>query len=128
MHGPKRFHGFKPSQVKRPAEKLHFADAMYMVINVYGVGPNTGFYRGWNAVKSNYDQTQERPGSTSAGNGTLPDGSAYNSMRTIAWRHKKGANVVFFDGHGEWMRKDRLYNKDAAGNIIRNDRLWDVME
>jgi prepilin-type processing-associated H-X9-DG protein len=119
----KIFHGFKPSQVRRPADKLHFADAMYFVLNVYGVGPNTGGYPGWHSQISNYDQVGERTGS-----GTLPSGGAYDSQRSIAWRHKGGANVVFFDGHGEWMRKDRLYNKDASGNIIRNDALWLVMQ
>jgi prepilin-type processing-associated H-X9-DG protein len=92
---------------------------MYMVINVYGVGPNTGPYRGWHGQKSNYDLTGEVTNANTNG---------INTQRTTAWRHKKGANVVFFDGHGEWMRKDRLYDKDAAGNIVRNDRLWDVMD
>jgi prepilin-type processing-associated H-X9-DG protein len=114
----KRFHGFKPSQVKRPGEKLHFADAMYMVINVYGVGPNTSTYRGWHGQISNYDIVKET---------TYADSNGMNTQRTIAWRHKGGANVVFFDGHGEWRRKDTLYNKDASGNIIRKDELWDVM-
>jgi prepilin-type processing-associated H-X9-DG protein/prepilin-type N-terminal cleavage/methylation domain-containing protein len=115
----KRLHAFKPSMVKRPAEKLHFADALYMVINVYGVGPNTGFYRGWRAKVSNYDLT---------GESSHNDDNGMNTQRSVAWRHKQGANVVFFDGHGEWLRKDQLYNKDAAGNIIRNDRLWMVMK
>jgi len=26
------------------------------------------------------------------------------------------------------MRKDLLYNKDAAGNVTRNDALWMVMK
>jgi prepilin-type N-terminal cleavage/methylation domain-containing protein/prepilin-type processing-associated H-X9-DG protein len=115
----KRFHGFKPSQVKKPGEKIHFADAMYFVINPYGVGPNTGTYRGWHALKSNYDIVGEN---------TYDNVNGMNSQRTIAWRHKKGANVVFFDGHGEWMRSDRLSSKDASGNLIRNDALWIVMK
>src|SRR5207237_6896283 len=101
----KRFHGFKPSQVKRPGEKLQFADAMYMIINTYGVGPNTAQYPGWHKQLSNYDLTKET---------TNADTNGINTQRTIAWRHKKGANVVFFDGHGEWLPKDRLYNKDPA--------------
>ena len=89
-----------------------------MVINPYGVGGvNQATYPGWHNAKSNYDLTHE---STQAD-------STVNTRRSIAWRHKGGANVVFFDGHGEWMRKDRLYNKDAAGNIIRNDAIWSVM-
>ena len=121
----KRFHGFKPSHVKRPAEKLHFADALYFVINVYGASPNTtNQYRGWKAKVSNYDITGET--SNNGGGGT---GNAnWHTQRSIAWRHKGGANVVFFDGHGEWMRKDLLYNFDSARNIIRNDKLWMVMK
>jgi prepilin-type N-terminal cleavage/methylation domain-containing protein/prepilin-type processing-associated H-X9-DG protein len=113
-----RFHGFKPSQVKKPGEKIHFADAMYFVINAYGVGPNTGTYRGYRANISNYDLTGENTQTT----------GGINTQRSIAWRHKKGANVVFFDGHGEWRKNDTLWSKDGAGNMISNDRLWNVMD
>jgi len=118
----KIFHGFKPSQVKRPADKIHFADAMYFVINTYGVAHSTGAFRGYKGAESNYDLVGERTNS-----GTLPSGTAYNSQRSIAWRHRGGANVVFFDGHGEWVRKDLLYTKDASGNLMRRDAIWDVM-
>jgi prepilin-type processing-associated H-X9-DG protein len=117
----RRFHGFKPSQVKHPAEKLHFADAMYFVLNVYGTSMNQGSFPGWHGKISNYDKVQENVYDDNSGNGM-------NAQRTIAWRHKNGANVIFFDGHGEWMLKDRLYNHDAAGNITRNDALWMVMQ
>ena len=113
----KEFRAFKPTQVRHPAEKLHFADAMYMVINIYG----SGIFPGWHGAKSNYDQTRE---SSANGSGA----GSNNTQRTTAWRHKKGANVVFFDGHGEWLAKDRLYKTDPAGNIVRNDRLWKVMD
>jgi prepilin-type processing-associated H-X9-DG protein len=53
---------------------------------------------------------------------------AINTQRTIAWRHKGGANVVFFDGHGQWLRKDEIYSKDSSGKIIRNEKLWNVMD
>ena len=63
-----RFHGFKPSQVKHPGDKLHFADAMYMVINPYGMGaPSFPKYPGWHNYKSSYDLTGE---STSNGTST----------------------------------------------------------
>jgi prepilin-type processing-associated H-X9-DG protein len=115
----KRFHGFKPSQVKRPGEKLHFADAMYMVINLYGIGaPTLPKYSGWHNSISNYDLTKESTANT----------GGVDTQRSIAWRHKGGANVVFFDGHGEWMPKDRLYLRDSTGAIVRNDALWMVMK
>jgi prepilin-type processing-associated H-X9-DG protein len=116
-----QIHAFKPGQVRHGADKIHFADAMYFVINVYGVGPNNGVYPGWHNRKSNYDLIGESTETESNGNGI-------NSQRTIAWRHKKGANVVFFDGHGEWVPKTRLYKTDASGNIVRNDAIWNVMD
>ena len=119
----KRFHGFKPAQVKRPGDKIHFADAMYMVINVYGVGPNTAEYRGWHAKISNYDITGENPA-----DGGSSGNPAWHTQRSIAWRHKKGANVVFFDGHGEWMRRDTLWDRDASGKMIANQKIWYVMK
>jgi len=33
------------------------------------------------------------------------------------WRHRGRANVAFFDGHVEALRKDE----------ITNDKLWDVL-
>jgi prepilin-type processing-associated H-X9-DG protein len=119
----KCFHGFKPSQVRKPGEKIHFADAMYMVINPYGMG-STGapYYRGWHKMKSNYDLIGESTETEQSGNGI-------NSQRSIAWRHKKGANIVFFDGHGEWLRSDRLMDKDpTTGNFVVNKKLWNVMD
>ena len=107
-------HGFKRGQVKRPAEKLHFVDAMYYAVNVYG----SGISPGWNNRISNYDVNGEN---TSTAN-------PYNPQRTVAWRHNKGANVIFFDGHGEWLHKEKIYARDEAGNITRNDKLWIVMD
>ena len=119
----KIFHGFKPSQVKSPGNKIHFADAMYYVINTYGCGGKGTSYAGWTGFTSvcNYNFTGERV----KGN-TVPLGTV-NSERTVAWRHRGGANVIFFDGHGEWVRSDLFTSKDASGNIIRNDAIWSVM-
>jgi len=51
------------------------------------------------------------------GTGTLPDGAAYDATRMTVWRHRGRANVAFFDGHVEALRKDE----------ITNDKLWDVL-
>jgi len=113
------FHGFKPSQVKRAGDKIFFADAMYFVINPYGMGaPSFPNYKGWHNSIATYDLAKE----TTSTNGP------YNTQRSIAWRHKRGANVVFFDGHGEWMHRDRLYDKDTSGNLIPNSKIWNVMD
>src|SRR6185503_19618247 len=83
------FHGFRNSQVRRPADKIFLADAMYFWINEWGSGVNPG----WQGKISNYDITKETTHTS------YPGG---NTERTVAWRHKKRlANVCFFDGHVE---------------------------
>jgi prepilin-type N-terminal cleavage/methylation domain-containing protein/prepilin-type processing-associated H-X9-DG protein len=124
--GHMSFHGFKNSQVKRGAEKILFADAMFWFVNEWG----SGVQPGWKGQVSTYDRVGERPHSTAAGNGNLPDGASFNSERTVAWRHGKKtlANIVFFDGHGESVSKDRFVTKDSTGNVIPNYRMWRVLE
>jgi prepilin-type processing-associated H-X9-DG protein/prepilin-type N-terminal cleavage/methylation domain-containing protein len=113
------FAGFKNSQVRRPAEKLMFADAMWIAINEWGAGPDPGYA----GKASNYDITTEN-----TNNGTLPSGRTYDTTRTTAWRHLGTANVCFFDGHVARLRKDELFSRDSSGKIIGNDRLWKVLE
>jgi prepilin-type processing-associated H-X9-DG protein/prepilin-type N-terminal cleavage/methylation domain-containing protein len=111
-------HGYKASRVRHPSEKLFIADAMWIGINEEGSG-----IRDITPARS-YDLLQERTGS-----GSLPDGTPYDSNRTIAWRHPKGyANVLFFDGHVATLNKEDIYAHDSSGNIVGNDRLWKVFE
>jgi prepilin-type processing-associated H-X9-DG protein/prepilin-type N-terminal cleavage/methylation domain-containing protein len=118
-------YGYRAAKVKRPAEKLRFADGM--TINTAG-GPGvldksgSGAFPGTNGKISNYDQVQERIRS-----GMLPGGGEYDATRMTVWRHKGGANVAFFDGHCAWLRKDEIYTRDATGKIVTNDKLWVVL-
>ena len=124
--------GYRRAQVRRPAEKVRFADAM--TVNplppsslVLGPGvidkSGSGVFPGTNGKISNYDQVQERVGA-----GPLPGGGAYNAGRMTAWRHRGGANVAFFDGHCAWLRKDEIYARDHTGMIVTNDKLWVVLQ
>ena len=118
--------GYKRAQVKRPAEKLRFADGM--TVNIAG-GPGvldksgSGAFPGTNGKISNYDQVQER-----VNVGTLPGGEAFDATRMTVWRHNRGANVAFFDGHCAWLRKDEIYTRDNTGKIVTNDKLWVVLQ
>ena len=118
--------GYKRAQVKRPAEKLRFADGM-TINNMIAPGvvdkSGSGAFPGTNGKISNYDQVQER-----IGVGTLPGGAAYDATRMTVWRHKGGANVAFFDGHCAWLRKDEIYTRDTTGRIVTNDKLWVVLQ
>jgi len=125
--------GYKRAQVRRPAEKLRFADGMTVRgALAWSAGPTDGIcmldksgsgaFPGTNGKISNYDQVQERIGA-----GTLPDGAAYDATRMTVWRHRGGANVAFFDGHVAKLRKDEIYTLDDTGKIVANDKLWVVL-
>jgi prepilin-type processing-associated H-X9-DG protein/prepilin-type N-terminal cleavage/methylation domain-containing protein len=119
---------YKRAQVRRPSEKLRFADAVTVAAGT-GSGPGmidksgSGAFPGTDGKVSNYDQVQERIGA-----GTLPDGAAYNAGRMTVWRHRGRANVAFFDGHCESLGKDEIYSRDATGKIVTNDKLWVVLQ
>ena len=123
-------HGYKQREVKASAEKIFAADAMYYAINENGILPlYNGGPMGWGNVDCNYDLVGERPHSTSAGNGVDSQGKPYNSERSVAWRHRKGANVCFFDGHCEWVSKDRFaWTNPSNGKLEPNPRMWRVLE
>jgi prepilin-type N-terminal cleavage/methylation domain-containing protein/prepilin-type processing-associated H-X9-DG protein len=107
---PANLHAYRRRQVRRPSEKLQFVDAMWILVNKQGSGPTPG----WRGMVSNYDKTGEA--------------ASTGAQRTTAWRHRGIANVCFFDGHVEGLRKDQIYNKDSSGNIVANDKLWDVLK
>lgn len=106
---PVAFHGYNASLVHRAATKLMFTDASWIHVNETGSGVSPG----WMGKISNYDLTGDR---VTAG--------AYNTERTTDWRHEGYANVCFFDGHVDGLRKDQIYNVDSNGNITGNDSLW----
>jgi len=119
---PRGFHGYGLSQVKRPAEKLMFADGMGEgLLNIWGSGIGTATDGGWDNGASNYDFTGQYTDATSH--------KPANPLRTIAWRHTNNtvANVCFFDGHVESLHKEFIYNRDSSGKIVANMKLWDVM-
>jgi prepilin-type N-terminal cleavage/methylation domain-containing protein/prepilin-type processing-associated H-X9-DG protein len=113
------FWGYKHAKVVRSSEKVMWTDAMALYVNESGSGDPSivnGVTPGTNAAlnKRDYDFTTERTGT-----GTIPGGGAFDATRTTAWRHDKGANMAFFDGHAEWVRRDV---------IKQNDKLWQVMD
>jgi prepilin-type processing-associated H-X9-DG protein len=119
-------HGFRFNQVRRPADKVMFADAMWFALNIYG----SGMTQGWDGTQpggSDYDNTLEHT-NANPGNGPINYGNGtYNSERTIAWRHRGGANICFFDGHVAWTRKDNIYTPGPAGKLP-NYSMWNVMD
>ncbi len=89
------FMGHKRKDVRAPAQKLMFADATGGAITRNGA--------------TNYDKWGEFWG--------LPAGGGNPVTNVTAYRHEKGANVAFWDGHVEHLRRDQ---------IVGNDNLWRV--
>ena len=112
--GPWSVHGYKASHVRRPAEKLQWVDAQWIFVNITGSGISPGTRGGI----SNYDLCKESTATNSA---------PFNTAREAVWRHRGYANVCFFDGHVESLRKDQIYRLEN-GQIVANDKLWKVME
>lgn len=82
--------GWKRRQVRSPATKLMFADATDWVVSLGGSGK-------WDLYGEDHGPSP-RNGIT-------------------AYRHERGANVVFFDGHGEWVRKRDVIGKAALWRV-----------
>jgi len=118
-------HGFKQKQVRRAADKIFFADANWYVINETGSGVDPGR----KGLVSSYDLVKDRVKDTSA-SGETANGKTYDAYRTVAWRHRGGANVCFFDGHVEWVPKDRFTMMDPAGSgkLVPNYNMWRVLD
>jgi prepilin-type processing-associated H-X9-DG protein len=89
------FMGYKRRDVRAPSRKLMFADATSGSITKGGA--------------TNYDKWGEFWG--------LPPGGGAPVTNVTAYRHDRGANVAFWDGHVEQMRRDE---------IVNNDYLWRV--
>jgi prepilin-type processing-associated H-X9-DG protein len=92
---PVYFTGHKRKDVRSPATKLMFADATSGAITKAGA--------------TNYDKYGEFWG--------LPAGGGSPVTNVIAYRHERGANVAFWDGHVAYLRRDE---------IVNNDNLWRV--
>lgn len=87
--------GYKRRDVRSPARKLMFADAMSGSITKAGA--------------KNYDKTGEFWG--------LPAGGGKPVTNITAYRHTGGANVAFWDGHVEYLKRIDIVNKDSLWRV-----------
>ena len=83
---------YKVSQIRKPSEKLAWADALFTWIRYAG--------------SSQYIGEIVAP--------------ATNNV--IAYRHRGGVNIAFFDGHAEWLPRKQV---DVTYlTTIQRDKLW----
>ncbi len=95
----------KIAQVRRSAEKMQMTDGNWFYLD----GPTMNTAADWR-VRWNVWGERE------------PLGSA--PPITVSYRHKQGANVLFYDGHVIWMPKQDVHTTDVAFNT----RLWNIMD
>ena len=102
--------GVTVTDIKRPADKVLFADAQ-------------GLHLTYTWGHGNYVQHWDVHGEDDC-----PDCGAGPS-----YRHSEGANIAFCDGHAEYRKKKEIFyfldgnHPDADGtnvDVLRNDKLW----
>jgi prepilin-type N-terminal cleavage/methylation domain-containing protein/prepilin-type processing-associated H-X9-DG protein len=102
---PHYFSAWKRQQIVQPTDKIQFVDAIGSV-NSGGSPPYTTRYwiPGW---------------------GEKYDPSIYPAISNIvAYRHLKGANVLYYDGHAEWRHFTELQVDPADASTTINKRQW----
>ncbi len=94
----------KMSQVKRSAEKMQMVDGNWFYLN----GPASGTPADW---RTKWDVYRHR----------APGGGVPNM---VAYRHKEGANVLYYDGHVAWSDKRDIHTADPRVNT----KPWNILD
>lgn len=110
----------KITQIKRSAEKMQMTDGTWFYlegVTTSGAGNDTpADYR------TRWDKFGERePGAAT------PYG---NAPIVVAYRHKEGANVLFYDGHVSWLPKKEIHRVDETTqtpDTVFNSKLWSIL-
>jgi prepilin-type N-terminal cleavage/methylation domain-containing protein/prepilin-type processing-associated H-X9-DG protein len=101
---PEYFNAWKAGQVIASSEKIHLADATSEGLSIGG-NPNC-------TMKYFDPYFGERHEPPDKGN-------------ILAYRHSRGANVLYFDGHGQWLQEAFLRYDPGDANTARNRRQWE---
>jgi prepilin-type N-terminal cleavage/methylation domain-containing protein/prepilin-type processing-associated H-X9-DG protein len=116
-----RIVGYKVSTVKNPAGTLNFVDAIDFWVDINGAH----YAWVWDRIRDLPDPDQwPEPDKTRAG--------------PVFYRHSEGANVGFYDGHAQWLKKQDIFDREgynaspawmgmwtATGRIIPGwDKKW----
>ena len=94
----------KVGQVRCPGEKVFFVDAVSGNVNAAGSNNATMRY-----FKPGWGERHEAPDKTNV----------------VAYRHGRGANVLYFDGHAQWERDTALRYDPADASTKSRRRQWE---
>jgi prepilin-type processing-associated H-X9-DG protein/prepilin-type N-terminal cleavage/methylation domain-containing protein len=92
---------FKWNEVQRPSEKVAVLDANYWLTAGGQHGSTSDYKVHWDLKGENL---------------LAPNGQ-------VMYRHQQGANVLYYDGHVDWVRKQDLHTPDEAVNA----RHWNLL-
>jgi prepilin-type N-terminal cleavage/methylation domain-containing protein/prepilin-type processing-associated H-X9-DG protein len=110
----------KISQVKRSAEKIQMLDGNWFYLE--GPWMDRGDVASSNSGPAEVaDSPADWRKKWDVYGDREPGGGNPN---TVSYRHKQGANVLFYDGHVSWMPKQDIHRDDP----IQNAKIWNIIE
>jgi prepilin-type N-terminal cleavage/methylation domain-containing protein/prepilin-type processing-associated H-X9-DG protein len=96
-------YGYRQSQIKAPSQKLLFTDSIdWWVI--------------W--IGANYSAAWDKVGQRQR---EVYAAAPVNTVGPVLFRHSEGANIAFYDGHSEYLKKERVF---VNGNPLAPPRFW----
>jgi prepilin-type N-terminal cleavage/methylation domain-containing protein/prepilin-type processing-associated H-X9-DG protein len=96
--------GYKASNVKNPAGTLNFVDNVYFWCDINGAH----YAWVWDRIKNISNPAQWPSDITDD---------------TVLYRHSEGANVGFYDGHAQWLKKEDIFDREGY-NIQPQSQAW----
>ena len=99
---PDYFNGWRRPEVLAPADKIQFCDAIGSVASG-GAPPYSGRY-----FLPDWGEIYEAP----------------NKSNIVAYRHLRGANVLYYDGHAGWNIHSAMRYDPADSDTLQNQRQW----
>ena len=99
----RRAHALKTTQVNRPSEKFFFMDSVW-----FAVWYDDAYIWEWKQ------------------SGDVMGGAAWDRP---AYRHSEGANVLFYDGHVNYLPMQQIHVEDPGGDpyaplVVLNRQMW----
>jgi prepilin-type N-terminal cleavage/methylation domain-containing protein/prepilin-type processing-associated H-X9-DG protein len=97
--------GYKVTTVKNPAETLNFIDAVDFWVDINGAH----YVYVWDRIKDTTNMSQW---------------PADISGDAAMYRHNEGANIGFYDGHAQWMKKQDIFYRDGYNMTPARMGMW----
>ncbi|MBN2210185.1 MAG: prepilin-type N-terminal cleavage/methylation domain-containing protein [Sedimentisphaerales bacterium] len=122
-----QIYAFKASSIRSASEKLQWIDAISYSAQ-YAWADYRSSADGGNSLWYQFGDDVVQAGLLSQG---FPGWKPWNVRFYTTYRHSNSANVAFFDGHGEKLDDEEVYDVDNPGYLYNLDNrnqnpLWDV--